>query len=74
MKNELEKEQAFKEAMDKLNEELNEIRNKNTALKEENEKLKKESEQKMKDVKEANQAANKLKVIMDEIKNMTPPS
>ena len=74
MKNELEKDKAFKEAFDKLNEEFNEVKNKNNALKEENEKLKKESEQKMKDVKEANQAANKLKVIMDEIKNMTPPS
>ena len=53
---------------------LNELRNKNNTLKEENENLKKDSEQKMKDVKKANEAANKLKVIMEEIKNMTPPS
>ena len=60
--------------MDKLNEELEGLKNKNNALKDENEKLKKDSEQKMKDVKEANEKANKLKVIMEEIKKMTPPS
>ena len=46
----------------------------NQNLNAENEKLKKDSEQKMKDVKAANEASKKLKNIMDEIKNMTPPS
>lgn len=71
--NDLEKEKSFKEAFDKLNEELNVLREKNSVLKTENEKLKKDNEQKMKDVKAANEASNKLKVIMEEIKNMTPP-
>ena len=73
MQNELEKEQTFKEAMDKLNSEIEELKNKNDTLKKENETLKKNSEQKMKDVKAANKASNKLKVIMNEIKNMSPP-
>ena len=58
MQNELEKEQNFKEVMDKLNSEIEELKNKNV-LKFENETLKKDSEKKMKNVKAANEAMNK---------------
>ena len=58
MQNELEKEQNFKEVMDKLNSEIEELKNKNV-LKFENETLKKDSEKKMKNVKATNEAMNK---------------
>ena len=46
MQNELEKEQNFKEVMDKLNSEIEELKNKNV-FKFENETLKKDSEKKV---------------------------
>ena len=64
---ELEKEKVFKEAMEKLNSEIDELKNKNNVLKSENESHKKDSEQKMNDVKAANETSKKLKNIMGKI-------
>ena len=67
VQDELEKEKVFKEAMEKLNSEIDELKNKNNVLESENESLKKDSEQKMNDVKAANETSKKLKNIMGKI-------
>ena len=70
--NELEKEKSFNEAKEKFNQEIKELKLKNSELKKENGILKSDYEKKMKDIKLANEASNKLKKTMEEMKNITP--
>ena len=49
------------------------VKNKNDEIKKENENMKKDYEQKMNDVKLSNQASNKLKNILEEIKKLSTP-
>ena len=65
------KEKNFNETKDKYEQEINEFKTRNDELKKENEELKKMYEEKMKDAKEANDAGNKLKNILDEIQKLS---
>ena len=65
------KEKNFNETKDKYEQEINEFKARNEELKKENEELKKMYEDKMKNVKEANEAGNKLKNILDEIQKLS---
>ena len=65
------KEKNFNEEKDKYEKEIDELTAKNEGLKKENEELKKMYEDKMKNVKEANDAGNKLKNILDEIQKLS---
>ena len=73
MQNNLEKEKKFNEERIKYEEEIKVLKDKNDEVKKENEILKKDYEKKMNDVKLANEASNKLKNTLEEIKKMTPP-
>lgn len=71
MQNNSLKEKNFNETKDKYEQEINEFKTRNEGLKKENEELKKIYEDKMKDVKEANDAGNRLKNILDEIQKLS---